>query len=43
MAKLEFITEHMAQRSRLVSIVNGYGLDGPGIESGWEARLSAPD
>ena len=23
-------------------IATGYGLDGPGIESRWEARLSAP-
>ena len=33
MAKLELITEHMAQTGNLVSIANGYGLDGPGIES----------
>ena len=25
-----------------VGIATGYGLDGPGIESRWEARLSAP-
>jgi hypothetical protein len=25
-----------------VGIANGYGLDGPGIESRWEARFSAP-
>jgi hypothetical protein len=25
-----------------VGIVTGYGLDGPGIESRWEARISAP-
>jgi len=25
-----------------VGIVTGYGLDGPGIESRWEARFSAP-
>ena len=24
------------------SIATGYGLDGPGIESRWEARFSAP-
>jgi hypothetical protein len=26
----------------LVRIATGYGLDGPGIESRWEARFSAP-
>ena len=26
----------------VVDIVTGYGLDGPGIESRWEARFSAP-
>ena len=26
----------------LVGIATGYGLDGPGIESRWEARFSAP-
>jgi hypothetical protein len=25
-----------------VGIVTGYGLDGPGIESRWRARFSAP-
>ena len=25
-----------------VGIATGYGLDGPGFESRWEARLSAP-
>ena len=25
-----------------VDIATGYGLDGPGIESRWEARFSAP-
>jgi hypothetical protein len=25
-----------------IGIVTGYGLDGPGIESRWEARISAP-
>jgi len=25
-----------------VGITTGYGLDGPGIESRWEARFSAP-
>ena len=25
-----------------VGIATGYGLDGPGIESRWEARFSAP-
>jgi hypothetical protein len=26
----------------IVGIATGYGLDGPGIESRWEARFSAP-
>ena len=26
----------------IVGIVTGYGLDGPGIESRWRARFSAP-
>ena len=26
----------------IVGIVTGYGLDGPGIESRWGARFSAP-
>jgi len=26
----------------VVNIATGYGLDGPGIESRWEARFSAP-
>ena len=26
----------------VVGIATGYGLDGPGIESRWEARFSAP-
>jgi hypothetical protein len=26
----------------IVSITTGYGLDGPGIESRWEARFSEP-
>ena len=42
MAKLELITEHMAQTGNLVSIANGYGLDGPEIESCCGARFSAP-
>ena len=27
----------------VAGILNGYGLDGPGIESWWGARFSAPD
>jgi hypothetical protein len=26
----------------VVGIATGYGLDGPGIESRWEARFSSP-
>ena len=29
-------------RDSAVSIVTAYGLDGPGIESRWGARFSAP-
>jgi hypothetical protein len=29
-------------RGSSVGIATGYGLDGPGIESRWEARFSAP-
>jgi hypothetical protein len=29
-------------RGSVVDIATGYGLDGPGIESRWEARFSAP-
>ena len=29
-------------RDNSVGIATGYGLDGPGIESRWEARFSAP-
>ena len=29
-------------RDSSVGIATGYGLDGPGIESRWEARFSAP-
>ena len=29
-------------RDSSVGIATGYGLDGPGIESRWEARISAP-
>ena len=40
------ITDHKHQpfvgRNSSVGIATGYGLDGPGIESRWEARFSAP-
>ena len=29
-------------RNSSVGIATRYGLDGPGIESSWEARFSAP-
>ena len=29
-------------RDSSIGIANGYGLDGPGIESRWGARFSAP-
>ena len=29
-------------RDSSVGIATRYGLDGPGIEAGWEARFSAP-
>jgi len=32
--------EHWPDSS--IGIATGYGLDGPGIESKWEARFSAP-
>ena len=32
----------MCGSGSVVSIATGYGLDGPGIESRWEARFSAP-
>jgi len=32
----------MSGRDRAVGIATGYGLDGPGIKSRWEARFSAP-
>ena len=30
------------ERNNSVGIATRYGLDGPGIESRWEARFSAP-
>jgi hypothetical protein len=35
-------TNKMVGRDSSVGIATGYGLDGPGIESRWEARFSAP-
>ena len=35
------VTLHIGPGSS-VGIATGYGLDGPGIESRWEARFSAP-
>ena len=32
----------MRGRDSVVGIVTRYGLEGPGIESRWEARFSAP-
>ena len=36
------ITYIMKGRDSSVGIATRYGLDGPGIESRWEARFSAP-
>jgi len=33
---------HCVGRGSSVGIATGYGLDGPGIESRWEARFFAP-
>jgi hypothetical protein len=33
---------HVRDRGSVVSIATPYGLDGPGIESGWEAGFSSP-
>ena len=33
---------HVCGPGSVVGIATGYGLDGPGIESRWGARFSAP-
>ena len=33
---------NLGGRDTSVGIATGYGLDGPGIESRWEAKFSAP-
>jgi len=44
MLRLKFIVALMtfSGPGSIVVIPTGYGLDGPGIESGWGARFSAP-
>jgi hypothetical protein len=39
-----FFTHHKCYSGpgSVVGIATGYGLDGPGIESRWEAKFSAP-
>ena len=39
---LKDCTPSQVVRDSSVGIATGYGLDGPGIESRWEARFSAP-
>ena len=39
---LPFLTVVVVGRDSSVGIATRYGLDGPGIESRWVARLSAP-
>jgi hypothetical protein len=36
------IVDHTSGRGSSVGIATPYGLDGPGIESQWEATFSAP-
>jgi hypothetical protein len=38
----QYETKHSAGRDSSVGIATRYGLDGPGIESRWGARFSAP-
>ena len=40
--KIIVITIRPVGRCSSVGIATGYGLDGPGIESRWGARFSAP-
>jgi hypothetical protein len=37
----DYLTENVGQDSS-VGIATHYGLDGPGIETRWKARFSAP-
>jgi hypothetical protein len=39
---LKWILKEYGGPGRSVGIATGYGLDGPGIESQWGARFSAP-
>jgi hypothetical protein len=39
---ITYSTVQYVGRDRAVGIATRYGLDGPGIESRWEARFSAP-
>jgi len=40
--KIFFTLKEIIGRDSSVGIATSYGLDGPGIESRWEARFSAP-
>ena len=42
MDKMHWIPVHAKGRDSPVGIATSYGLDGPGIESRWQARFSAP-
>ena len=39
---IQFVYASVRGRDSSVGIATRYGLDGPGIESRWRARLSAP-
>ena len=39
---MKFYSPYMSGRDSSVGIATRYGLDGPGIESRWGARFSAP-
>jgi len=38
----DIVLRYLVGRNSSVGIATGYGLDGPGIESRWGARFSAP-
>ena len=40
--ELYFVRSYIVGPGSVVGIATAYGLDGPGIESRWEARFSAP-
>ena len=37
-----FTFNNLSERIKDIGIATGYGLEGPGIESRWGARFSAP-